>query len=236
MPEAVPEPTSDATDDAPPSAGLSDSPSQSISELRGIAPTNFPGEVLLRALLVEYQHQLQPRAPSAKTTLAKVSASFGLEVLPLRIELPRLKQFRVACVVETSAANAPEPGLQIVRGTSPEGIELSDAAGEVRRLTDSEFAKRWSGQVYLFHRRGLELRSVLAQGQQNPQVRTLQQRLSDLGYLQGDPSGVFDEATTEAVRRFQRDHALQVDGAAGPATKIVLYHVAGRALAEVRQE
>ena len=236
-PEAIPEPTSGAVDGAAsPTGGLSDSSSQQTPEVRGIAAANFPGEVLLRALLVEYQRQLQPRAASAKATLARVSSSFGLEVLPIRIELTRLKQFRVACVVETWSSNASEPGLQIVRGTSPEGLELSDAAGEVRRLTDSEFAKHWSGQVYLFHRRGLELRSVLAQGQQNPQVRTLQQRLSELGYLQGRPSGVFDEATTEAVRRFQGDHALQVDGAAGPATKIVLYHVVGRALAEVRQE
>jgi general secretion pathway protein A len=236
-PQALPELTGDGMDSrVSPTAGLSDSSIPNISEVRGIAPTNFPGEVLLRVLLVEYQHQVQPRGSSAKTALAKVSSSFGLEMLPIRIDLTRLKQFRVACVVETQASNTSEPMLQIVRGTSSEGIELSDAAGDIRRLADAEFTKHWSGQVFLFHRRGLELRSVLTQGQQNPQVRTLQQRLSELGYLQGKPSGVFDEATIEAVRRFQRDHSLQVDGAAGPATKIVLYHLVGRALAEVRQE
>jgi murein L,D-transpeptidase YcbB/YkuD len=128
------------------------------------------------------------------------------------------------------------PMVQIVHGTPADEIELTDAAGDVRRLPVAEFVKNWSGQVYLFHRRALELRSVLAQGKQNPQVRTLQQRLGDLGYMQGNPSGLFDDATTEAVRRFQRDHSLQVDGAAGPATKIVLYHLVGRSLSEVRQE
>jgi peptidoglycan hydrolase-like protein with peptidoglycan-binding domain len=64
----------------------------------------------------------------------------------------------------------------------------------------------------------------------------LQQRLSELGYLQSTPSGVYDDDTTEAVRRLQKDHALQADGATGPATKIVLYHLVGRSLAEVRQE
>jgi hypothetical protein len=38
------------------------------------------------------------------------------------------------------------------------------------------------------------------------------------------------------VRRLQKEHAIHVDGAAGPATKIVLYHLVGRSLAEVRQE
>jgi N-acetyl-anhydromuramyl-L-alanine amidase AmpD len=115
-------------------------------------------------------------------------------------------------------------------------IELTDAAGEIKRLTEAEFVKNWPGQVYLFHRRGLEFRSILAPGRQHPQVWALQQRLGELGYLQEPPSGFFDEPTTEAVRRFQKDHALQVDGTAGPATKMVLYHLVGRSLAEGRQE
>jgi peptidoglycan hydrolase-like protein with peptidoglycan-binding domain len=64
----------------------------------------------------------------------------------------------------------------------------------------------------------------------------LQRRLSELGYLETEPSGLFDDETIEAVRRLQKGHAIQVDGAAGPATKIVLYHLVGRSLAEVRQE
>jgi peptidoglycan hydrolase-like protein with peptidoglycan-binding domain len=103
-------------------------------------------------------------------------------------------------------------------------------------MGDAEFAKSWFGQAYLFHRRGLELRQILSRGKQNPDVRTLQLRLSELGYMGTEPSGLFDDETSVAVRRLQRDHALQVDGAAGPATKIVLYHLVGRALAEVRQE
>jgi peptidoglycan hydrolase-like protein with peptidoglycan-binding domain len=54
--------------------------------------------------------------------------------------------------------------------------------------------------------------------------------------MQTNPSGLFDDDTTEAVRRLQKDHALQVDGAAGPATKIVLYHLVGNSLDEGRQE
>ena len=99
-----------------------------------------------------------------------------------------------------------------------------------------ELSQSWYGQAYLFHRRGLELKQILTRGKQHPDVRILQLRLRELGYLQTGPTGLFDDDTTEAVRRLQRDHALQVDGSAGPATKIVLYHLAGRSLAEARRE
>ena len=67
-------------------------------------------------------------------------------------------------------------------------------------------------------------------------MRLLQRWLNEVGYLEAEPSGFFDDETTEAVRRLQKEHAIQVDGAAGPATKIVLYHLVGRSLAEVQQE
>jgi hypothetical protein len=185
---------------------------------------------------VEFRRDLQQRGSSAKATLANVASDFGLELLPIRIDLNRLQQFRVACLVETASSDASEPTFLIVRGIFPEGIELTDASGVIRRLSEADFAQSWTGQAYLFHRRGLELRQILSRGKQNQEVRTLQRRLSGLGYLETDPSGRFDDETAEAVRRLQKDHALQVDGAAGPATKIVLYHLVGRSLAEVRQE
>jgi general secretion pathway protein A len=207
-----------------------------FTEVSGFSYTSFPGEVLLRALLVEFQRDFQQRSTSPKTTLANVASGFGLEMLPVRVDVNRLKRFRIACLVESSPTNTSEPTFMIVRGTSPEGVELTDASGEIKQLKDTEFSKSWSGQAYLFHRRGFELKRILSWGKQTPEVRTLQQRLSQLGYMQAAPSGLFDDDTAEAVRRLQKDHALQADGAAGPATKIVLYHLIGRSLAEVRQE
>jgi general secretion pathway protein A len=209
---------------------------RSIAGISGFSPAGLLGEVLLRALLVEFRRDLQQRGASAKTTLVHVASGFGLEMLPIRIDLNRLKQFRVACLVETASSPASEPTLLIVRGVSAEGVELTDASGVIRRLGDAEFAKSWFGQAYLFHRRGLELRQILSRGKQNPEVRMLQRRLSELGYMETEPTGLFDDETTEAVRRLQKEHAIQVDGAAGAATKIVLYHLVGRSLAEVRQE
>lgn len=60
--------------------------------------------------------------------------------------------------------------------------------------------------------------STLRLGQQGPAVARLQERLNDLTYDAGPADGIFGNRTHEAVRRFQRDHHLVDDGAAGPLT------------------
>ncbi|WAL62528.1 peptidoglycan-binding domain-containing protein [Thermocoleostomius sinensis] len=54
------------------------------------------------------------------------------------------------------------------------------------------------------------------------QVAELQQRLAELGYYNGDFSGVFDYATEAAVMQFQRNNGLEADGIVGPSTEDTL--------------
>src|SRR6201991_153930 len=49
-------------------------------------------------------------------------------------------------------------------------------------------------------------------------VVALQEQLLELGYDTGRPSGVFDEQTEAALRKFQREYGLVPDGLCGPAT------------------
>jgi general secretion pathway protein A len=193
------------------------------------------GEVLLRALLWEYGRDLQHSRDGGRATLINTAVSFGLQMITIRPDLHRLKRFRIASLVETSGATAADPSLFILCAASPDGVELMDALGAVRRLTDSEFTAIWSGRAYLFHRARSATQRILSRGKQGGEVRSLQLRLGELGYLEAQPSGVFDDDTVDAVRRFQRDHDLQSDGAAGPATKAVLYHLVGPSLIETGQ-
>ncbi len=64
--------------------------------------------------------------------------------------------------------------------------------------------------------------TLLREGSRGEAVREMQKILIELEYLEGKPSGVFDRKTTEAVRRFQRDRALEVDGICGPKTQAEL--------------
>lgn len=64
--------------------------------------------------------------------------------------------------------------------------------------------------------------SALSTGSTDPGVACLQQTLVSLSYLAGAVTGTFDEATDNAVRAFQRDQNLLVDGVVGPTTASAL--------------
>ncbi len=65
--------------------------------------------------------------------------------------------------------------------------------------------------------------SVLKLGSEGSEVKKMQQRLKELGYLTGSADGDFGEATEAAVRAFQKANGLTVDGKAGTATLNKLY-------------
>jgi hypothetical protein len=156
-------------------------------------------------------------------------------MVSIRPDLQRLKQFRVANLVETSAVPGTDATLFILRAVSPEGVELMDMLGATRRLPNAAFTTIWTGRAYLLHRTRAALPRILSRGKQGGEIRSLQLRLAELGYSGVEASGIFDTATAEAVRHFQRDHDLHIDGAAGPATKAVLYHLVGQSLNDTGQ-
>jgi Putative peptidoglycan binding domain/CHAP domain len=55
-----------------------------------------------------------------------------------------------------------------------------------------------------------------------PSVFALQQQLTSLGYAPGRLDGAYGEATAAAVRAFQQDAGLRVDGVVGPITRRAL--------------
>ncbi|NEU30381.1 endopeptidase SpoIID/LytB [bacterium LRH843] len=60
--------------------------------------------------------------------------------------------------------------------------------------------------------------TVMKPGVTSEQVVNLQHQLKQAGYFAQDVTGFYGRVTTEAVRSFQRDHKLAVDGIAGPQT------------------
>ena len=64
---------------------------------------------------------------------------------------------------------------------------------------------------------------MLRKGDEGPEVVTLQQALTELGYLSGAADGNFGTGTQTAVKKFQEDNGLDADGIAGNMTQEVLY-------------
>lgn len=69
--------------------------------------------------------------------------------------------------------------------------------------------------------------SLLKKGMKGDEVKDLQQVLMELGY--GLPEfgadGIFGQETERAVREFQADHSLKVDGIVGPKTRTKIQEV-----------
>ncbi len=65
--------------------------------------------------------------------------------------------------------------------------------------------------------------ATLEYGDEGAEVRKLQQKLKDLGYLSGSVDGKFGMATEAAVIAFQKNNNLTADGKAGTATQNKLY-------------
>jgi hypothetical protein len=59
---------------------------------------------------------------------------------------------------------------------------------------------------------------VLRPGDEGEAVEDLESKLSSIGYFPGVPDSTYDSDTESAVRVFQRDYRLGVDGKVGPAT------------------
>jgi hypothetical protein len=65
---------------------------------------------------------------------------------------------------------------------------------------------------------------TLRKGDENDNVRAMQQRLIELSYLeQGSADGKFGSGTKAAVQEFQRNNGLAPDGAAGRETLTKLF-------------
>ena len=64
---------------------------------------------------------------------------------------------------------------------------------------------------------------TLYRGRSGKDVYMLQMRLAELGYYHGTISGGYYGGTINAVKAFQRDHSLSIDGAAGEKTQSLLF-------------
>lgn len=66
-------------------------------------------------------------------------------------------------------------------------------------------------------------RPILRQGMESDLVAQLQQRLNQLGFFEGSPTGVFGPRTDASVRALQRRYNLEPDGIVGPSTWSILF-------------
>ena len=72
-------------------------------------------------------------------------------------------------------------------------------------------------------------------GSSGAEVRYLQQNLIGLGFLEGEADGNYGPKTAEAVRQFQAEFGLAMDGSAGKATQTAVNNAIVRLQVELKR-
>ncbi|WP_245808968.1 peptidoglycan-binding protein [Shouchella patagoniensis] len=155
------------------------------------------------------------------------------------ITIPVLTAGFIFFITPSSADAAIESPLQ--EGASGEEVEQlqqllvdngllnkEDLTGEYKATT-SEAVKEFQGSQNLLVDgiAGLQTFGALSHleaGDEGEFVEELQSRLSDFNYYNGDLDGLYGPLTEKAVKQFQEQNDLEVNGIANPATYSKLYY------------
>ena len=76
------------------------------------------------------------------------------------------------------------------------------------------------------------MQALQAKAEKKADIKTLQQRLIDLGYLTGAADGIFGDHTKKAVQLFQSINGLEASGEVDAATRAALFADGAEALPE----
>ena len=163
---------------------------------------------------------------SWETPLTHSAGGLGLEVMTWQASIWQLQSLTRPCFMEVfPESSTSRPGLWVMARGSAEGVLLYQEPDGLITVPLQRLRQMWSGRLYLTLEEQKYRGPALKPGMTGEPVHTLQQTLKDLGYFIGVPSGQFDAPTEQAVKRFQRDNQLAVDGRVGRRTLMMLLHV-----------
>jgi general secretion pathway protein A len=162
----------------------------------------------------------------------RTANAMGFDTLAVPANLAQLSRFSRPCLIEVvSEPNAPQPVLWLLARGVDDSVLVYEPTGltsvPLPLLHDIKY-----GKIYLVLEKGKYQGPTLRQGMQGARVHMLQQVLHTLGYFTGSLSGQFDAQTLDAVKAFQQDNRLVVDGYVGRQTLTLLLYLGGRVMTE----
>jgi general secretion pathway protein A len=92
-----------------------------------------------------------------------------------------------------------------------------------RSLSSSELEKHWSGKGFLFWKDPLNLLTDLSKKSEGGHIERLQELLREAGAYGKPLTGVYDDNTVLAVKKFQSSRGIEEDGIVGVHTLMFLY-------------
>ena len=215
----------------PPASGRAEPPASppipepSLEEaLAETSPAAATGEALRELLRLWDAEGETPSFLSQEEALAALRAA-EISVLSLRnANRATLELFNHAALLQLRAEGTPSHTVLLAKLEGDEATLVGLRGAAPVRFPWAEVERHWTREAFIPWRDFAGLPGLLAPGQRGPSIEWLQASLQSLGFLaEAERSGVFDAATTDAVREFQRSRHLTIDGTVGPLTKAVLY-------------
>ncbi len=172
--------------------------------------------------------------PPRMSYLAQEAATLGFEITAFNASMPQLERLSRPCLIEVAMPDLTDlqTRLWVFVGMRSERVLLYQEPEGIVSMPRHQFQQSWYGKLYLTLEENKYRAPTLRRGMRGARIHTLQKVLQDLGYFSGPASGRFDTQTLQAVKAFQRDNQLVVDGRVGPRTLVMLFHVGGHILAE----
>jgi general secretion pathway protein A len=221
---APPPPPPVPTPEALPAALPPQPPPVSENDL-ALARTLWRVKTQAEALLTPSQNV---RAAGWEVLLANAARPAGLDIMPMPASVWQLRDITRPCFLEIRLEpTALQSVLWVLVKGQEEGVLIYQEPEGLAMVSLQQVRGLWDGLLYLTADTGSYRGVTLRQGMHGERVHILQQALKTLGYFAAIPSGQFDGETQQAVKRFQRNNQLLVDGHAGPQTLMLLLHFRG---------
>jgi general secretion pathway protein A len=145
-------------------------------------------------------------------TLPAIAARRGLEHVAIDGNAGLLRLLDLPAVLELHLEGADGPRWAAIVSVSDGRWRLA-AAGHEAPVDLAYLEAHWLGRAHVFWRDFERLGPARAETERGPDVERLR--------------GLLERSGVASVRDFQREHRLEVDGLAGPLTRIVLYATVG---------
>jgi general secretion pathway protein A len=175
-----------------------------------------------RNLLSLWGKRLRPTANSSES-FYMLALSGRMRCTELWTNLDGLRRYNSPCLLEMFIPQQVKPRYAVLVELGPDSATILYGNASRMELSLDLLDKFWLRRAFIFWNDFEDLREIIKSGDRGGSVVWLQGALQTLGFYSGELSGYFDPATERAVRDFQREHYLMLDGIVGPRTRLALY-------------
>ncbi len=160
--------------------------------------------------------------------MAQAALDRKLHLYRFSANLGTLLRFDCPAALELTVEGIPGKRFIGMLGMENEQLLVDPPIAGRKSLSFSDLEKHWSGQGFLLWRDPMNLLAKTWFGAKGSHIQRLQGLLKDAGAYTRPLTGVYDDHTLSAVKKFQSSKGIEQDGVVGVQTLILLYGSIGR--------